>query len=95
VVELQRRTYSGESLKSNTDSNYVIYCVNGYRRWLRNKKRNIKNPDLVEKLVVLSESLSVGWEWVKGHSGDPLNEECDAMAHAAAKLQGSSREYIR
>jgi ribonuclease HI len=78
-----------------TDSMYVIYCINGYRRWLRRKKQDIKNPDLVEKLVNLSESLSVEWEWVRGHNGNPLNEECDAMAAEAAELQESFRNFVR
>ena len=78
-----------------TDSMYVVYCINGYRKWLAKKKKNIKNFNMVNKLVVLSESMSAEWEWVRGHSGNPMNEKCDAMADAAARRQQSFTEYIR
>jgi ribonuclease HI len=78
-----------------TDSKYVIFCINGYRRWLFRKKRNIKNPDLVSKLVTLSESLSAQWEWVKGHAENQFNKECDFLAVKAAKRQQAYREFVR
>jgi ribonuclease HI len=78
-----------------TDSIYVFYCVAGYRKWLAKKKKNIKNFDMVNKLVVLSESMFAEWGWVRGHSGNPMNEQCDVMAETAANLQQSFTDYVR
>jgi ribonuclease HI len=78
-----------------TDSKYVILCINGYRKWLSRKKKNIKNLDLVSRLVKLSESLFVQWEWVKGHAENQFNKECDFLAVKAAKRQQSYREFVR
>lgn len=78
-----------------TDSQYVILCIEGYHRWLMKKKKTIKNPDLVEELVMLSESVSAKWRWVKGHNGDALNEKCDVLATRAAKYQKSFMDFTR
>ena len=70
------------------------YLVNAFLQgWLENwKKKNykkgtrdeVKNIDLWEELVRLTELHSVRFIWVKGHDGHPENERCDALATAAA-----------
>ncbi len=53
--------------------------------WMRNKKEKALNPDLWEKVLGLIEYHEVTVHWVKGHSGNPENEECDRMATEQAK----------
>jgi ribonuclease HI len=72
-----------------TDSQYV---QQGMRSWLANWKRNgwrtadrkpVKNVDLWQTLDQLVQAHKVTWHWVRGHSGHPENERCDALANAA------------
>lgn len=53
--------------------------------WMRNKKDRVKNPDLWEELLALSQHHTVEFNWIRGHSGVRENERCDQLAVAAAK----------
>jgi ribonuclease HI len=70
-----------------TDSKYVI---DGITKWIKGWKKNgwktkddqpVKNQELWQKLDLLNSS-KISWEWVQGHSGDPDNERCDAIARS-------------
>ncbi len=72
----------------NTDSQYVqkgitewitVWERNG---WRTKAKNPVKNQDLWKELKSLADRLSVEWRWVRGHSGDSLNELCDSMVQA-------------
>lgn len=72
-----------------TDSTYV---QKGITEWLPNwQRRNwrtaagkpVKNADLWQALQAAAEPHNVDWRWVKGHAGDPGNEEADRLANAA------------
>ena len=80
-----------------TDSQYlqkgITEWLPGWKRrgWTR-KGGGLKNSDLWKRLDVLSQSHQVRWHWVRGHSGDPLNERCDRLAEAAiARLRKEPR----
>ena len=60
-----------------SDSQYVINTMT--RNWRRNK-----NKDLWDRLDAEVAKRRVEWQWVRGHSGDPLNEEADTLAHNEA-----------
>jgi cyclic pyranopterin phosphate synthase len=60
-----------------SDSQYVINTMT--RSWKRNK-----NKDLWDRLDAEVAKRWVKWEWVRGHSGDPLNEEANTLAHNEA-----------
>ena len=77
-----------------SDSTYVVNCFKDrwWVRWKANGWRNAKkepvaNDDLWRPLIEMYESLAVGerpdFQWVKGHSGDPMNDVVDALAVAA------------
>ncbi|ACU53664.1 ribonuclease H [Acidimicrobium ferrooxidans DSM 10331] len=77
-----------------SDSQYVVRCFQErwWARWRQNGFRNAKgqpvsNRDLWELVLrlVLDEGRSVRFEWVRGHAGDPGNEEVDRLAQAAAR----------
>jgi ribonuclease HI len=71
-----------------TDSQYL---QRGISQWLQNWKRRgwktttgpVKNKDLWMRLDELMGVHDVRWHWVRGHSGDILNERCDELATEA------------
>ena len=75
-----------------TDSQYVKLGITEWiNTWIKNswktsKKEDVKNKDLWLELHNLNQSLNIKWNWVKAHSGDPINEEVDLMAKKAANL---------
>ena len=70
-----------------SDSKYVIDALSlGWAEkwkqngWMRNKKDAALNPDLWERLLQLTQTHKMEYNWVKGHAGHPENERCDKMA---------------
>lgn len=72
-----------------TDSQYLRKGITEWiKSWMRNGWRTagrkpVLNRDLWERLVELCSRHDVEWGWVQGHSGDPFNERCDALANRA------------
>lgn len=48
--------------------------------WLTAQKKPVENQDLWKAILNLTKDHMVRWHKVKGHSGDELNERCDALA---------------
>ncbi|RED12892.1 ribonuclease HI [Pontivivens insulae] len=73
-----------------SDSQYLVLGMNErLMKWQKNNWRTasgkpVKNQAHWERLLTVASGLSVEWRWVQGHSGDPLNEEADLLANAAA-----------
>ncbi|MDQ1414198.1 MAG: ribonuclease [Acidimicrobiaceae bacterium] len=80
-----------------SDSTYVVHCFRDrwYEAWerkgWRRKGEPIVNADLWKPLVDLVRSRhgEVSFEWVRGHSGDPMNDVVDRLAVEAAQTQAS------
>ena len=75
-----------------SDSTYVVNCFRDrwWVRWQANgwknaKKEPVANVDLWQPLIELVQARSPRFRWVKGHSGDPMNDLVDALAVAASK----------
>ena len=77
----------------HTDSEYVR---NGVTRWVtgwvRNNWRNaardpVANLELWQRLLAAAKPHQVEWKWVRGHSGDAMNERADRLA-TAARMRG-------
>ena len=73
-----------------SDSTYVVNCFRDrwYVKWEANgwrnaKKQPVANADLWRPLVELVQAGDVTFRWVKGHSGDRLNDLVDQLAVAA------------
>ena len=72
-----------------TDSQYVVRgmteWIHSWKRkgWMTASKQPVKNRDLWGRLDTLAGQHEVNWEWVRGHSGHPENEEVDALAKEA------------
>ena len=83
---------SEEEIIIYTDSQYVKLGITEWiNTWLKNnwqnsKKEQVKNKDLWLELYNLNKSLNVKWNWIKAHTGNPLNEEVDLLAKKAAEL---------
>lgn len=85
------------SVEVVSDSTYVVHCFRdgwwkGWRKrgWKNSKKEPVANRDLWEPLIALVEERpDVSFRWVKGHSGDEMNDAADALATDAAREQAS------
>jgi ribonuclease HI len=78
-----------------SDSTYVVNCFRdrwweGWLRrgWLNSAKKPVANRDLWEPLVELYRARGhIAFRWVKGHSGNTMNDLVDELAVAAARTQ--------
>jgi len=90
VLEALRALVAEGPVMVVSDSTYVVNCFRDkwYVRWQANGWRNaqrkpVANEDLWRPLVELVTGNDVALRWVKGHSGDPMNDLVDALAVAA------------
>lgn len=82
-----------------SDSTYVVKCFEQSwwkewqaRGWKNSKRQPVANRDLWEPFVDLVNARGdVTFRWVKGHSGDPLNDAADRLATVAATEQRGVR----
>ena len=71
----------------HTDSKYVMDGITEWmanwkkRDWKTANKKPVKNKDLWMALDEATERHDIKWIWVKGHDGNPGNEEADALAN--------------
>ena len=101
IAGLESTTEIGKGRRTEvvTDSRYVVdgmskgwakrWRANG---WRRNKQGDMAlNPDLWGRLLDAVEGRDVSFLWVKGHSGHPQNERCDAMVREVSSLPRSQQ----
>jgi ribonuclease HI len=76
-----------------SDSTYVVNCFKDrwWQGWLRRGWKNsagqpVANRDLWEPLIALYRGRAdeLTFRWVKGHSGNPMNDRVDELAVAAS-----------
>jgi ribonuclease HI len=75
-----------------SDSTYVVNCFRdrwwkGWleRDWRTSANKPVSNRDLWEPLISTVNSRgNVAFQWVKGHSGDEMNDFVDQLAVAAS-----------
>jgi ribonuclease HI len=71
----------------HTDSEYVRRGITewlpGWKRkgWRTADRKPVKNAELWQQLELEAARHDVRWHWVKGHSGDPMNERADGLAN--------------
>ena len=91
-IEALKKIPKGSKVQIFTDSKYV---KSGITEWIHNWKKNgwktaykqpVKNKELWEELDLLANEFEIGWNWVKAHSTDKLNNEVDLIAKEAANL---------
>jgi ribonuclease HI len=92
------RALPAEPLEVVSDSTYIVNCFRdrwweGWqaRGWLNSQRKPVANRDLWEPLIELyvarGKARGVTFRWVKGHSGDPMNDFVDRLAVEAAATQ--------
>ncbi|NTU97647.1 MAG: ribonuclease HI [Chlorobiaceae bacterium] len=79
-------------VKLYSDSSYLVNAMNeGWlKRWTANNwktaaKKNVENIDLWKNILKLITLHDVTFHKVKGHSDNPYNNRCDALAREAIK----------
>jgi ribonuclease HI len=88
------RAHTDGPIEIVSDSTYVVNCFRdawwkGWlaRGWRNSQKQPVANRDLWEPLIDLYRARVPvpRFRWVKGHSGEPMNERVDQLAVAAAR----------
>ena len=80
-----------EVIELFTDSNYLRQGITEWiHKWKKNNwrtaaKKPVANRDLWIEISDLNEKMTVEWNWVKGHAGDPGNERADELANVGAE----------
>jgi ribonuclease HI len=91
-AEQEKKQPSLKHVRIFTDSTYVkegiTVWINSWEKnnWKTVDKKNVKNVDLWKKLKELTQSNSVEWNWVKGHSENPMNDLADKLAKRATPV---------
>ena len=73
------------------DSQYTINSITkwmpGWKKkgWKKSNGKPVLNVDLMQALDRAIQGRSYSFEWVKGHTGHPLNEAADERANRAAQ----------
>ena len=70
-------TPKSTTVSVHSDSQYVVNTMT--RNWKRRK-----NQDLWARLDQAAAQRQVSWQWVRGHAGQPENEEADHLASQEA-----------
>ena len=86
-----------------SDSTYVVNCFRdewwrGWiaRDWVTSAKTPVANRDLWEPLVAaVRERGEITFRWVKGHSGDLMNDLVDRLAVEAGASQAGLASSFR
>jgi len=81
-----------KQIKIYTDSTYVkdgiTVWINTWEKnnWKTADKKSVKNVDLWKELKELTKSNKIEWNWVKGHSNEPMNDLADKLAKKATPI---------
>jgi ribonuclease HI len=93
ALEALRQVDLSLPVKIYTDSQYL---KKGVEEWLANwKARNWKrksgvlaNIDLWREISDEISQRKITWRWIRGHAGNPFNEQADRLAEQARLTQG-------
>ena len=91
-AEQKDKQLSFKQIEIYTDSIYVkegiTVWINTWEKnsWKTADKKNVKNTDLWKKLKEVAESNQIKWNWIKGHSNDPMNDLADELAKKATPI---------
>jgi ribonuclease HI len=78
----------------HTDSEYLRNGITRWHTgWVRKNWRTaggdpVKNMDLWQRILDAARTHTIDWKWVRGHSGDAMNERADQLATEARERLG-------
>ncbi|MDX1406316.1 MAG: ribonuclease HI [Woeseiaceae bacterium] len=87
VIEALKALNGSRKVVLHTDSRYVKDGITSWlanwkqRGWKTAGKKPVKNQDLWQSLDEAVARHDIEWRWVRGHDGNPGNEEADALAN--------------
>ena len=87
ALEVLRRA---STVRLTTDSQYVKQGIELWlprwqaNGWRTSDRKPVKNQDLWQRLAAAAAPHRVDWQWTRGHSGHPENEQVDKLARDAA-----------
>lgn len=96
IVALEQLKSHKLPIRIYTDSRYVADAIEkGWlNNWERKQFKKVKNPDLWKRFLIIYRKLDdIRFIWVKGHSGDVLNERADRLAVAAYQRGNLKDDY--
>ncbi|MFN0048269.1 MAG: ribonuclease HI [Cytophagales bacterium] len=87
IAGLEALNKEGLDVTIISDSEYVINSVTkGWVfNWERKAYKDRANADLWKRFLISYRKHQVQFKWVRGHTGHPENERCDALAVAASR----------
>jgi ribonuclease HI len=87
AIEALKALNGSRDVILHTDSKYVMDGIEQWlpawknRGWKTAARKPVKNQDLWQELERLSAQHKIQWKWIRGHTGNPGNEEADALAN--------------
>lgn len=78
-----------EKVEVYTDSEYVRRGITEWidawiqKNWRTQGGKPVANEDLWRELMTQTQRHQIEWHWVRGHSGDEMNERVDQLARQA------------
>ncbi len=90
AIEALNALKGSRKVRLHTDSKYVMDGITSWmanwkkRDWKTTAKKPVKNKDLWQALDEAAERHDIDWVWVRGHVGNPGNEEADTLANRGA-----------
>lgn len=91
VIEGLKRLKEPCKVHIISDSKYVVQAINEWLvGWVRNgfktaAKKPVKNIELWQEYLKVSQPHTITASWVKGHDGHEENERCDILARTQAE----------
>ncbi|ENV93969.1 DNA polymerase III, epsilon subunit [Acinetobacter calcoaceticus ANC 3680] len=79
-----------------TDSNYVKQGITEWiHGWKKKNWKDVKNPDLWQKLDTVCAGRNIEWHWIKGHAGHAGNEMADELANIGADQTALQKKTVQ
>ncbi|MBJ9722548.1 DNA polymerase III subunit epsilon [Acinetobacter calcoaceticus] len=79
-----------------TDSNYVKQGITEWiHGWKKKNWKDVKNPDLWQKLDAVCAGRNIEWHWIKGHAGHAGNEMADELANIGADQTALQKKTVQ
>lgn len=95
IKGLELLTSPSQNVTVFSDSKYVVDAVekNWLTMWVKKGFKNVKNPDLWQRYLRVSQKHTISMIWIKGHNNHAYNERCDKLAVNAALTPSAIDEY--